>query len=119
MTPISGLDAITGKTVRLSGVVIQLAPLSFWGGVESSTGRIIDSSHPSYGLVLAGQIIAMSHARGSSSSSSVLAECLRLKTAPKAMLLKFPDPIIIVAVLIATELYGATMPVLVVPEEFL
>jgi uncharacterized protein len=56
----------------------------------------------------------MPSARGSSSSSSVLAECIRLGTAPAAILLERPDPIVLIGVLVALELYGLQMAVVVV-----
>ena len=48
------------------GVALVLtAPLSFWGGVEVETGRIIDVSHPQCGASVAGRILVMPGARGS------------------------------------------------------
>ena len=64
----------------------------------------------------------MPSGRGSSSSSSVLAECIRAGTAPAALLLYEPDPILAVGAIVAGELYGRTIPVAVcepglVPDE--
>jgi hypothetical protein len=42
-------------------------PLSFWGGIEAATGRIIDRSHPDLGKCVAGRILVMPSGRGSSS----------------------------------------------------
>lgn len=109
---VSGLDALTLERVVLEGEVLDIAPLSFWGGVDSATGQIIDGRHPQVGVSLTGKIVRMSRSRGSSSSSSVLAECIRLGTAPAAIVLQQPDPIILVGALVAAELYGANMPVL-------
>jgi predicted aconitase with swiveling domain len=53
----------------------------------------------------------MPSGRGSSSSSSVLAECIRGGTAPAALLLYEPDPILVVGAIVARELYGRTIPV--------
>ncbi len=56
--------------------------------------------------------------RGSSSSSSVLAESLRLGTGPAAIVLSERDVIIAVGAIAAFELYGVVCPVVVVaPEE--
>ena len=46
--------------------------------------------------------------------SSVLAEAVRLGTAPAAMVMKEPDEIIVIGVLVAAELYGTVCPVIVV-----
>lgn len=88
--------------------------LSFWGGVDSDTGAIIDRSHPQVGASVAGRILVMPGARGSSSSSSVLAECLRRGTGPLGILLARPDPILTVAALVARSLYGIACPIVVV-----
>jgi hypothetical protein len=111
--PLSGLDAFSLQPLVLQGEVTVIEALSFWGGVDATTGCIIDQHHPQLGLCLSKKLIYMSRSRGSSSSSSVLAECIRLGTAPAAMLLDKPDPIILVGVLVAKELYGLKMPVLI------
>lgn len=93
--------------------ILHLEPLSFWAGVDAQTGIVIDKTHPQYGVCLKDRIVQMSHARGSSSSSSVLAECIRLGTAPKAILLGQPDPIVLIGALVALELYEQTIAVVV------
>jgi predicted aconitase with swiveling domain len=60
-------------------------PLSFWGGVDPATGDIIEARHPQHGENVAGRILVMPSGRGSSSSSSVLAEAIRAGTAPAAI----------------------------------
>jgi uncharacterized protein len=108
----SGVDAFSLDPLILEGELIHLDPLSFWGGVDPVTGCIIDHHHPDFGLCISQKIIYMPRARGSSSSSSVLAECIRLGTAPTAIVLDEPDPIILVGALVAEELYGLKMLVL-------
>jgi uncharacterized protein len=87
--------------------------LSFWGGFDAATGRIIDRSHPAFGQDISGRILAMPSGRGSSSASSVLAEAIRRGTAPAAIILATPDPIIVVGAIVARKLYGRTCPILV------
>jgi predicted aconitase with swiveling domain len=94
-----------------AGPVLATAPLSFWGGVAPETGAVIDRSHPALGLNVAGRILVMPAGRGSSSSSAVLAEAIRLGTAPAAIVLREPDPILTVGALVAERLYGRTCPV--------
>jgi len=110
---VSGLDAFSLQPSEVEGEVVQIAPLSFWGGVDSNNGRIIDPHHPDCGLILAGKIVVMPRTRGSSSSSSVLAECIRRGTAPAAIVLEEADPIILIGALVAEELYDLHMPVLI------
>ena len=96
------------------GVALVLGePLSFWGGVEPSTGRVIDIRHPQRGASVAGRVLIMPSGRGSSSSSSVLAECVRAGTAPAAIVLAEPDPILALGAIVARELYGRSVPIVV------
>jgi predicted aconitase with swiveling domain len=88
-------------------------PLSFWGGIDAETGDIIDHSHPGLGQNVAGRILVMPSGRGSSSSSSVLAEAIRRGTAPAGILIARPDPILAVGAIVAEFLYEIRMPLVV------
>jgi uncharacterized protein len=97
-----------------AGAALVLAePLSFWGGIDAATGRVIDHSHPDLGACITGRILVMPGGRGSSSSSSVLAETIRRGTGPAAIVLGTPDPILAVGALVAEALYGLRCPVVV------
>jgi predicted aconitase with swiveling domain len=100
----------TGLPIRLT------APLSFWGGTDN-LGRIVDAHHPQCGAVLTGRILLMESGRGSSSASSVLAEQIRARTAPAAIVLSRADPIIPLGALVAAELYHLDLPVVVAPYD--
>lgn len=96
------------------GIALVLRePLSLWGGIDVHTGRIIDQSHPDLGRLVTGTILVMPGGRGSSSSSSVLAEALRLRMAPAALVLEVPDPILTVGAIVARSLYGLACPIVV------
>jgi hypothetical protein len=81
-------------------------PLSFWGGIDPLTGRIVDASHPQVGESIAGKVLRMPYSRGSSSTPSVLAESLRLGTGPVAIVLERPDPMVVLGAVVARLLYG-------------
>jgi predicted aconitase with swiveling domain len=57
----------------------------------------------------------MPAARGSSSSSSVLAEAVRAGTAPAAILLGEADLILAVGAAVGEELYGRRVPIVQLP----
>jgi hypothetical protein len=98
-----------------AGTVFRLeAPLSFWGGLDPTTGYIIDQRHPQVGENLSGRVLVMEYGRGSSSSTGVLAEAIRLGTAPLAIVLAEVDMIVMLGSLVANELYGTSCPVVVV-----
>ncbi len=91
--------------------------LSLWGGMDPATGELIDAHHPQRGARLTGRVVVMPSGRGSSSSASVLAEAVRAKTAPAAILLGEPDLILAIGSAVAEELYGTVVPVLVLDAE--
>lgn len=101
----------TGKPLLLD------EPLSFWGGFDSTDGRIIDRFHPQHGACLAGRILFMERGRGSSSGASVLAEAIRLGTAPAGICLRSTDAIIATGALVAMMLYRIDCPVIVMESE--
>ena len=87
-------DAVTLVPGAASGPVLKLdEPLSFWGGLDSATGTIIDRLHPQRGASVAGCILMMRGGRGSSSGSATLAEALRLGNGPAAILMLERDPL--------------------------
>tara|TARA_B110000503_G_scaffold127784_1_gene197941 strand:- start:6264 stop:6761 length:498 start_codon:yes stop_codon:yes gene_type:complete len=90
--------------------------LSFWGGTDLATGVITDIHHPQHGVALPGRVLVMSASRGSSSSSSVLAEQIRAGVAPAAILLAVRDAIIVLGALAASEIYDSAMPILLLDE---
>ena len=92
-------------------------PLSFWGGTGLDTGIITDVHHPQHGVSLAGRVVVMSGSRGSSSSSSVLAEQIRAGVAPAALLLSSRDSIVALGALAAAEVYGIRLPILLLDAE--
>lgn len=92
-------------------VIVLDDGLSFWGGYDAESGLIIDRSHPQHGSSLAGKIVVMPQGRGSSSSSSVLAEALRLGNGPAGIVLGEVDQIVVIGALVARLLYGVECPV--------
>lgn len=110
------VDAVTLAPGSGQGEVLVLdEPLSFWGGADSATGNIIDTHHPQRGESFAGRVLVMPAGRGSSSSSSVLAECIRNGVGPAAIVLGHSDPILALGAFVADELYGRQVPI-VVPD---
>ena len=110
-----------GRTLvagHASGLALVLdEPLSFWGGLDPATGALIDTHHPQQGATLAGRVLVMPSGRGSSSSSYVLAEAIRAGTSPVAIVLREPDGIVALGAIVARELYGALVPVVVLDAD--
>ena len=87
-------------------------PLSFWGGFDVATGRIIDQHHPQAGLCVRGRILAVPESRGSAATPGGIAESIRRGTAPAAIVLAKPDVNVAVGAMIASVLYGVDLPVI-------
>ena len=107
------MTEVTGRALVLA------EPLSLWGGMDPATGVLIDAHHPQRGASLAGRVVVMASGRGSSSSASVLAEAVRAGVAPAAILLGEPDLILAIGSTVAEELYGRSVPVVVLPPQAL
>jgi predicted aconitase with swiveling domain len=111
-------EIVTGEIVAYGtarGTVAYLTEaLSFWGGFDARSGLIVEQSHPQCGLSLAGKILLMARAKGSSSSSSVLAEAIRNGTAPAGIVMLERDLIIALGSIVAAELYAQSMPIVTV-----
>lgn len=91
------------------GRVLRLAkPISFWGGVDPATGRISDPRHPDHDADIAGRVLAIPATIGSSSSSAIICELMRIDKAPAALLLGRVDAILTLGVIVGREMgYGA------------
>lgn len=110
--PIRGRPLSPGTA---EGIVLRLdEPLSFWGGLDAETGEIVDRRHPQVGVNVTGTILVMERGRGSSSGSSVLAEAIRNGTAPSAIVMAERDEIVALGAIVADEIYGIKVPVVVV-----
>lgn len=110
-------EGIVGKVLLDGGAdadaAVLAAPLSFWGGFDARSGMITDVHHPQHGRSISNSIVVMTSGRGSSSASSVLAEAIRLGTAPAAFVLSDADEILVLGCVVGHELYGTTTPVVV------
>jgi predicted aconitase with swiveling domain len=110
-----GRTLVAGRAAGLAFVLD--APLSFWGGLDPETGELIDTHHPQRGASVTDRVLLMPSGRGSSSSSYVLAEAIRARTAPAAIVLREPDGIVALGAIVARELYGTTIPVVVLDAD--
>ncbi len=91
--------------------------LSFWGGYDYQTGTIIDQRHPLAGEKAAGRILALPFTRGSSTTTAVLLEAVKVGAAPAAILTTAPDSFCALASIVADEMYHKTIPLVVLNQE--
>jgi predicted aconitase with swiveling domain len=92
-------------------------PLSFWGGYDYRTGEIIDRRHPLAGRGAGGTILCLPHTRGSSTTTAVLLESVKARTAPAAILTTGVDTFFALASIVADELYALPIPLVALSAE--
>ena len=107
------------RGVARGEALVSNEPLSFWGGYDYHTGEIIDRRHPLSGKSAAGRILAVPFTRGSSTTTAVLLEAVRAKTAPAAILTTGIDSFFALGSIVADELYHQPVPVIALtPEDY-
>lgn len=100
-----------------SGIALATnEPLSFWGGYDWKTGEIIDRRHTLSGMIAKDKILVMPFTRGSSTTTAVLLEAIRAKTAPQAIITTATDFFFALASVVADELYKMPIPLIAVNE---
>tara|TARA_R110000868_G_scaffold13892_1_gene64580 strand:+ start:18794 stop:19168 length:375 start_codon:yes stop_codon:yes gene_type:complete len=90
-------------------VLILVEPISFWGGVCSETGAVIDTFHPQFGASLAGRIVYMPVSKGSTAGPGALLELIYAGLAPAAIITPEPDLAVLTAACMAQAL-GVPVP---------
>ncbi|MCX5576713.1 aconitase X [Kaistia terrae] len=100
-------------------VIVAGEALSFWGGVDPATGKVIDVHHPLHGVCLTDSILLMPSSRGSCTGSGVLLDLALTGRAPAALVFSEAEDVLTLGALIASELFGKRLPVLrLAPEAF-
>lgn len=100
-----------------SGIALATnEPLSFWGGYDWKTGEIIDRRHPLSGMIAKDKILVIPFTRGSSTTTAVLLESIRAKTAPKAIITTATDFFFALASVVADEMYQMPIPLVAVSK---
>lgn len=91
--------------------------LSFWGGVDGASGRVIDAHHPLHGQSLAGKVLVLPTSRGSCTGSGVLLELIQNGNAPAALIFREQEGVLTLGALVAHHVFAATLPVVQLDSE--
>src|SRR5215208_6297956 len=94
----------------LGTALVSPEPLSFWGGYDWRTGEIIDRRHSLSGSIAKDKILVIPFTRGSSTTTAVLLEAIRARTAPAAIITTETDFFFALASVVAEELYALPLP---------
>ena len=97
-------------------VLVCSEGLSFWGGVDSTSGLIIDAHHPLHGQSLSGKAVMMPTSRGSCTGSGVLLGLAFAKAAPKALIFREAEDILTLGAMVAGQMFGIDIAVLRLSE---
>ena len=111
---LNGRPIIAGAATGIA--IVSQEALSFWGGLDPQTGKIIDKRHERCGEVITGKVFVFPQGKGSSTASAVLLESIRLGTAPAAIITANVDPILALGAIVAEVLYQQSIPIVVLSQ---
>jgi len=98
-------------------VLVSSQPISFWGGVDPASGRIIDPRHELFGQEICGKVLAFPYGKGSSTTSLILLELLQVGKAPAAIINVHTEPILATGPVVSRIFYGRGIPMITLAEK--
>ena len=81
--------------------LVSNQPISFYGGVDPETGKIVEKGHELEGRSIAGKILTFPYGKGSTVGSYIILRLKKKGIAPKAIVNLRCEPIIAVGAIIA------------------
>jgi predicted aconitase with swiveling domain len=98
-------------------VLVTSQPISFWGGVDPASGRIIDPRHELIGQEVCGKVLAFPYGKGSSTTSLIILELLRIGKAPAAIINVHTEPILATGPIVSRIFYVRSIPMITLAEK--
>lgn len=87
---------------RASGrALVTSEPISFLGGVDPETGRVVDPRHPLAGCDVTGHVLVFPAGKGSTVGSYVMYQLAKSGHAPAAIVNESCEPIVATGAIIA------------------
>lgn len=116
-----GIETISGQCLvagaAQGALLVSNTGLSFWGGVDPTTGVIVDQHHPLKGETVTGKILALPSGRGSCSGSGALLELLLNNKEPAALVFSELEEILTLGVVVAEVMFNRSIPVLFLSQQ--
>lgn len=81
--------------------ILSRDPISFYGGVDPETGRVVEKGHALEGVSIAGKILIFPRGRGSTVGSYIIYRLAKKGLAPKGMINIESEPIVAVGAIIS------------------
>ena len=101
MSPVvlKGRTIVEGRCT--AEALVSTKPISFLGGVDPADGKIIEKKHDLCGLCIKDKVLCFPHGHGSTVGSYVLYSLAKKGLAPKAIINKTADSVVVVGAIIA------------------
>jgi predicted aconitase with swiveling domain len=96
---LKGRSIVPGKC--RGKTLVAKKPISFLGGIDPDTGKIIEKNHDLEGENVKGKIFCFPSGHGSTVGSYVLYALAKKKIAPKAIINQTADSVVVVGAIIA------------------
>ncbi len=100
MRKIRGRPLVEG--IATGELLVSHEPISFYGGVDPITGKVVEPGHPLEGESLAGKILIFPYGKGSTVGSYVILRLRRRGLAPAGIVNVESEPIIVVGCMISS-----------------
>lgn len=101
---VGGAGPWRGRAIRrgvaTGTTLVSSAPLSFYGGVDPASGRVVERGHPLAGRSVAGRVLVMPTGKGSTVGSYALYRMARAGTAPAAIVCAACDTVVAVGAIL-------------------
>ena len=98
-------------------VLVTSEPISFWGGVDPASGRIIDPRHELFGQTVCGKVLAFPYGKGSSTTSLIILELLQVSKAPAAIINVHTEPILATGPVVSRIFFDRNLPMMTLTEK--
>ena len=96
--------------------MVTSEPISFWGGVDPASGRIIDPRHELFGQTVCGKVLAFPYGKGSSTTSLIILELLQVGMAPVAIINVHTEPILATGPVVSRIFFDRNLPMMTLAE---
>jgi predicted aconitase with swiveling domain len=90
--------------------IVSTQPFGFFGGVDPSTGIVIDKWHELYGQSIKGKVFVYPEGRGSTVGAAIILELARTGCAPAAIVNAKIETITAAGGLLAKKFYDKDIP---------
>jgi len=81
--------------------LVSFKPISFLGGVDPTSGVVIEKDHDLKGRCIKDKVLCFPHGHGSTVGSYVLYSLVKKGVGPKAIVNQVADPVVVVGAVIA------------------